>query len=189
MAGTSLKARAADSNQMIAASQHKTASHVEQMLLLATANHDVHKLVRDGKVAAYVAIEAVREYGEKAGEFLQGKLEEAQSRGKATVTGSAIRGWTPPRKLVTTVMGSVEAVVSTLDNSTRRQLAELEALHAGDPAQLAGRKIEVDAAALLELVKAHGVVTEARTARESADAAAKAAAGQQSLEVGGADGA
>jgi len=174
--------RMGHSNGEIATRMHKTASHVEQMLLLANADHDVHELVREGKVAAYAAIEAVREHREKAGEFLLGKLEEAAGRGKSAVTRGAVKDWTPPRKVVTSVIGSVETVVKTLDKGTRRMLAEFEGMA---PAQLEGKKIEVDAASFLELVKAHGTVTKAKAAKDSADAAAKAAASQQSLNMEG----
>lgn len=169
-------------NPEIAKRMRKTASHVEQMLLLANANHDVHQLVRDGKVSAYAAIEAVRVHREKAGDFLMGKLEEATSRGKSSVTRGAVKGWTPPRKIVTSVIGTVESVVSKLDNSTRLQLAEFEAL---EPTQLEGKKIEVDAASFLELVKAHGAVADAKAAKETSDASAKAAAAQQKLDMEG----
>lgn len=170
------------SNGEIASRMRKTASHVEQMLLLANADHDVHKLVREGKVSAYAAIEAIREHREKAGEFLLRKLEEATGRGKTAVTRGAVKGWTPPRKIVTRVIGSVETVVAKLDKGTRRMLAEFEGL---EPAQLEGKKIEVDASSFLELVKAHGAVTEAKAAKENADAAAVAAASQQHLDMEG----
>ena len=174
--------RMGHSNGEIATRMRKTASHVEQMLLLANADHDVHKLVREGKVAAYAAIEAIRVHREKAGEFLLGKLEEATGRGKTAVTRGAVKGWTPPRKIVTSVIGSVETVVTKLDKGTRRMLAEFEGL---EPAQLEGKKIEVDAASFLELVKAHGAVTEAKAAKDNADAAAVAAASQQHLDMEG----
>lgn len=177
--------RMGHSNGEIATRMRKTASHVEQMLLLANADHDVHKLVREGKVAAYAAIEAIRVHREKAGEFLLGKLEEATGRGKTAVTRGAVKGWTPPRKIVTSVIGSVETVVTKLDKGTRRMLAEFEGL---EPAQLEGKKIEVDAASFLELVKAHGAVAEAKAAKDNADAAAVAAASQQHLDMEGEDG-
>jgi ParB family chromosome partitioning protein len=167
-------------NVEIAKRMRKTASHVEQMLLLANANHDVHRLVREGKVSAYAAIEAIRQHREQAGDFLSGKLDEAAERGKSAITRGAVKEWTPPRKIVTNVIGTVEAVVSKLDKGARRQLAEFENL---EPSQLAGRKIEVDAGSFLELLKAHGAVSDAKAAKETSDAAAKAAAAQQKLDM------
>ncbi|WP_423750331.1 DNA translocase FtsK [Aeromonas veronii] len=83
---------------------------------------------------------------------------------------------------MTTVVGSLEVMVTRLDPATRRKLAEFEGL---EPGQLEGKKIEVDAAALLELVKAHVAVDEVKTKREAAAAAAKAAASQQELSMAG----
>lgn len=172
--------RMGHSNGDIAARMRKTASHVEQMLLLANADHDVHRLVREGKVAAYPAIEAVRQHREKAGEFLLRKLEEAENKGKASITRGALKAWTPPRKVVSSVIGTVETVVSRLDRATRRKIAEYEAM---EPSRLKGHKLEVDAAALLELVRAHGAVAEAKAKKDTANEAAKAAASQQGLDI------
>lgn len=172
--------RMGHTNSMIAENQRKTVSHVEQMLLLANADHDVHQLVRSGKVKATAAIEAIRMYREKTGEFLAGKLQEAEGKGKGTVTRGAVKGWSPPRKIVTNVIGSVESMVTNLDNDTRRKLAEFEGL---EPTLLEGKKIEVDVRSLLELVKAHGAVSEAKAAKDTADASAKAAAAQQQIDM------
>ena len=61
-----LKRQGYDNNK-IASEQKKTVARVEQLLLLATANHDVHALVREGKVAAEAAIEAVRKHANVTG--------------------------------------------------------------------------------------------------------------------------
>jgi hypothetical protein len=177
--------RMGHSNAEIAKRMRKTASHVEQMLLLATANHDVHHLIREGRVSATAAIEAIREHRENAGDFLSGKVQEAASKGKSSVSRGAIKSWLPPRKIVSGVIGTVGAVVASLDTATRRQLAELEGMEAP---MLAGRKIEVDAATLLELVKAHAGVEEAKAAKATSDEAARLAASQQSLDVTGEQG-
>ncbi|MFA7522739.1 MAG: DNA translocase FtsK [Halothiobacillaceae bacterium] len=174
--------RMGHSNAKIAEVMRKTPARVEQMLLLATANHDVHELVRAGTVTADAAIEAIREHRENAGPFLLGKLEEAKGQGKAKVTRGVMRGPSLPPKVLTTVVGSLEVMVTRLDPATRRKLAEFEGL---EPGQLEGKKIEVDAAALLELVKAHVAVDEVKTKREAAAAAAKAAASQQELSMDG----
>jgi len=170
--------RMGHTNAAIADSMRKTAARVEQMLLLATANHDVHELVQANAVTANVAIEAVREYRENAGAFLRGKLEEAKGQGKVKVTRGVITGPRLPPKVLTTVVGSLEAIVSRLDSPTRRKLAEFERL---EPDQLAGKKIEVDAAALLELVKAQSAVDEVKAKRDAAAAVAAAKASQQNF--------
>ena len=176
--------RMGHTNAKIAEVMRKTAARVEQMLLLATANHDVHELVRAGTVTADAAIEAIREHRDNAGAYLMGKLEEAKGQGKGKVTRGVMRGPSLPPKVLTTVVGSLAAVVTRLDSATRRKLAEFEGL---EPGQLEGKKIEVDAASLLELVKAHVAVDEVKAKREAAAAAAKAAAAQQELAMDGAD--
>ena len=74
----------------------KTHVHVEQMLLLATSNYDVQKLVSDGSVSATLAIETIRDKGDSAGEYLQSNLDKVQKIGKKTLTKKDI--YTGPSK-------------------------------------------------------------------------------------------
>lgn len=172
--------RMGHANTKIAEVMRKTPARVEQMLLLATSNHDVHELVRSGVVTADAAIEAIREHRDNAGDYLKGKFKEAQDQGKTKVTRGVMRGPSLPPKVLTSVIGSLEAMVSRMDAATRRKLAELEGL---EPEQLEGKKIEVDASTLLELVRAQVAVDEVKTKRETAAAAAQAAASQQELAM------
>ncbi|MGS0567093.1 DNA translocase FtsK [Xanthomonas oryzae] len=174
--------RMGHSNTKIAEDMGRTPARVEQLLLLATAESDVHAMVREGRVTADVAVEAVRAHGENAGPFLQSKLEEAQAQGqgKAKVTRRTIRGPSLPPKVLSTVIGSVKSVVERLDSGVRRQLAEFESMQ---PEQLEGKKVEVDAATLLELVRAQGAIEEISVKREKAASNPKAAAAQQTLPV------
>lgn len=168
--------RMGNSNSMIAQKVNKTVAHVEQMLLLATANSDVHQLVRAGAVSAATAIEAVRAHREKAGEFLKSKLNRGEK-----VSRSSIAGWTPPRKVVSSLWTSVEDVVKGLDKKTRTQIAEFEAM---DPDAVKGKTIEVDAVAMLELVKAHQSGVSAKEAKESRESAKQAAKAQMEIADG-----
>jgi hypothetical protein len=173
------------SNADIAKDQDKTSARIEQMLLLANANHDVHELVQSGKVAAEAAIEALRAHGEKAGEFLQRKFEEVTQRGERKVTRGSLKEWVPAPKIVSSLMGTVETVVAKLDNGTRNMLAKYEGMSPEQlESELAGKKVEIDAAALLELIKANGVVADAKKAKETKEAQAKSAASQMSLGDG-----
>jgi len=151
----------------IATKMRKSVSHVEQMLMLATAEQDVHDMVKQGLVSATMAIEVIREHGERAGAFLMQKLQSAQKSGKTKVTRTAINGRALPRKVVNTVVSSVETFASKLDTKTRSKLAEYEGL---EPEQLAGKKVEIDAAALLEILRANNAMEEARAAKARADA-------------------
>ena len=158
---------------------NKTTSHVEQMLVLANANSDVHALVREGKVSAYAAIDAVREHGESAGTFLASKTTKAGAR---PVTRSAVKEWVPPRKIVSSMYGSLNSVVAALDRSTRRQIAELEKL---EPDQIKGSKVMVDASAFITLLRAHEAAEGVKAAKAKAQSEAQARASQKSLEIDG----
>ena len=72
-------------------------------------------------------------------------------------------------------MESFESFTSRLDHGTRVKLAELESL---SEEQIKGRKVEIDAGALLELLKAQPALAEARAKSQAAPAGQ-----QQSLEV------
>lgn len=167
------------SNAEIAREVGRTAARVEQLLILATANIDVQRLVKSGQVSADAAIEAVRMYREQAGEHLQALLDKAkQEGGKVKVTRGALRPKALPPKVVTRVVSTVETLIAGFDRSTRRQLAEFEKL---DPTQLKGRKVEVEASALLALLEAGHEVEDVRKKRADAEATAASKASQQDL--------
>ena len=69
---------------------NKSVPTVEKLLLLSTANHDVQKEVKSGTVSIDVAVDRVKEFGEKAGEVLQKDKASAAARGKKKVTRSVI---------------------------------------------------------------------------------------------------
>lgn len=156
----------------------KTAQNVEQLLLLAMANADVHELVNSGAVAAYTAIDAIRAHGEKAGAFLAAHLEKAKSNGKTKVTKGAVNGWAPPKKIVSGLVTTVSTFAAGLGRDARHQLAQYEKL---DPDRLKGKTIEVEASALISLLKAQGEIDDARKKFEGKTAANAAKASQQRL--------
>lgn len=168
-------------NADIGARVNRTGARIEQLMILATANADVHALVRSGSVTADAAIEAVREHGELAGQVLQGKVTEAKDAGKGKVTRGVLRGPSIPPKIVTNVVGSVAGVLKSLDAKTRRTLAGFETV---DPKELRGKKVEVDAAALLALVRAQSEVDEARRKADEKAARQKMKAAQGDLPIG-----
>ncbi|KPY55713.1 hypothetical protein [Pseudomonas amygdali] len=167
-------------NPEIAASVKRTPARVEQLLLLATAGDEVHELVRSGKVEAEAAILAIRDHRENAAAFLTGKLQEVKDQGGKKVTRSALKGPSLPPKVLTTVIGSLESVVSRLSAPARIKLAEYESQ---TPEQLKGKTIEIDVESLLELVRAQGEVVEVKAKRDAAAAANKLADSQQTLEI------
>ncbi|OAD16492.1 hypothetical protein [Achromobacter insolitus] len=174
--------RMGHSNVDIARKQIVTPSRVEQMLLLATADSDVHQLVRDGVVTADVAIEAVRKYREKAGAFLRGEYEKAKSQGKSKVTRSTMRGPTLPPKVVGSVVTALRGAVESFDTATRRRLAAMEKKK---PDELKGERIEVDALTLLNLVRASAEIKDAEEKIAAKQRDSAQAAAQQELGVAG----
>ncbi|CAM8054720.1 TPA: chromosome partitioning protein ParB [Citrobacter freundii] len=69
---------------------NKSVPTVEKLLLLSTANHDVQQEVKSGTVSVDVAVNRVKEFGEKAGEVLQKDKASAAAKGKKKVTRSVI---------------------------------------------------------------------------------------------------
>jgi hypothetical protein len=156
----------------IASSIGKTRQHVEQLLILANANSDVHALVKSGAVAASTAIEAVRKHGEKAGEFLAGKLK---TDGKATA--KTMKPWTPPTKLVQSVLETLDAVDAELPTSTKTRLLELE-----KTGQLDKEEISVPACVIWQILNDRAVIADTRAHAEEKRREKAAKASQQSIE-------
>ena len=129
----------------------KTRQHVDQALILANANADVHDLVASGAVAATTAIDAVRKHGEGAGAFLRGKLEGAKG-GK--VRASDVAGKALPRKVVDDVVARIEAFDRALPMPVR---AVLFASVLPDDAT-----VTIPARDLAELLKVQTAIVEAR---------------------------
>ncbi|MEH4660478.1 chromosome partitioning protein ParB [Phytobacter diazotrophicus] len=76
--------------QEIAKLVHKSVPTVEKLLTLATANHDVQQIVKNGEVSVGVAVERVREHGENAGKVLEQDRAVAAAAGKKKITKKLI---------------------------------------------------------------------------------------------------
>ena len=133
----------------------KSAANVEQMLLLATANPDVHDLVRSGAVSATVAIETVREHGEKAGPLLNERLTVIQAAGKSKLTSKVIHGWAPSKKVVSTLVSSVEELV----NALHVKASDFDGL---SDDELDTKTVEVKASELVGLLRLQAQMSEAK---------------------------
>ena len=162
----------------IASIVHCSRTHVENYLVLADAERDVQELVRSSQVAADVAIEAVRQLGAKAGEYLAGKVDQAKAAGKAKVTASTIHGRALPKKVVSPLISGVDAFIQRLDANQRATLLDIK------EGRVADQTITIPAAALVDLFQAHSAVEairakQAEKQRRAAEAAA--AAGQASI--------
>lgn len=149
----------------IAALVHRSRPHIENYLVLADAEPDVHALVRNGAVSVEVAIDAIRKHGTQAGEFLTGKVDQVRAAGKAKVTASTIHGRALPRKIVSPLINGVDTFMQGLDAYQRATLLDIQ------EGRVAAETITIPAAALLDLFQAHGAVETVRAKR--AEKAAK----------------
>lgn len=151
------------SSDEIAAIVHCSRTHVENYLVLADAEPEVQELVRAGKVAADVAIEAVRKLGAKAGDFLVGKVDQAKASGKAKVTASTVHGRALPKKVVSPLVSRVDAFIGGLSDSQRAALMDRQ------EGRSAPETIAVETGLLLDLLNAHGAVQAARARQAERD--------------------
>lgn len=78
------------STSEIAKLVNKSVPTVEKLLALSMANHDVQQVVKAGEVSVEVAVERVKEHGERAGEVLEQDKVKAAAAGKKKVTKSFI---------------------------------------------------------------------------------------------------
>lgn len=79
----------------IAAKVNRKRAHVDQILVLAGANHDVQQMVQAGEVAPTTAVRVVKKKGEAAGPALKEAQQAARLQGKSKVTAKQIDGNTP----------------------------------------------------------------------------------------------
>lgn len=160
----------------IAAMVGKTRQHVDQALILASANTDVQRLVADGKVAGATAVKVVREHGENAGTVLKEALDKAAASGKDKVTEGTIKGKQLPAKVTKEVVEATEFFAGELGTSTLETLLGVKAGRIDKKAT-----VEVPAKALLEVMDALDLVKTAREKIEKRAADKKAKALQQEL--------
>lgn len=132
-------------SERIAKKVGKTRQHVDQMLILATANSDVQQMVASGAVAAATAVTIVRECGEAAGEVLAQELQKAKAAGKAKVTAGTMKGPTLPRGILDDLVQQAEKFSERLPVEGR---VKLDQFHRGE---ITEGTVEVDVETLLHL--------------------------------------
>lgn len=109
---------------------NKSLPTVEKLLTLSTANHDVQQEVKSGAVSVDVAVDRVKEHGEKAGAVLQQDKAAAAAQGKKKVTRSVIApeiSIKKARRLVEliTLSGISENGVITLEGLVQAEVMEI----------------------------------------------------------------
>lgn len=154
----------------IAAMVGKTRQHVDQLLILANANTDVQRMVKDGSVSGATAVKLVRQHGEGAGQVLQEELGKAKAAGKAKVTVGTIQGKALPAKVTKEVVDTTEYLVGELSAEA------LEAVEGVRSGRLDKERtmVQLPATVLAEVLKTWEQVKEARE-KANKRAAAQAA--------------
>lgn len=150
----------------------KTRQHVDQLLILAGANNDVHQQIKDGVISATEAIGMVRTHGELAGAFIAAALDD---NGGRKVTAKQIKPWSPPKTIIEPLVFHLDAFEAALPVETRAALQEIS-LHPDD------YTVQVPAAALYELMAMHTAIGEARVAALDKIAARNSKAAQALIE-------
>ena len=141
----------------IASRVGRSKARVDQLLLLAQADSDVHALVRDGTVSADAAIDAIRSHGDKAGEHLARKAEAlptggASASGKtARVTQKHVREDAIPPKVVRAVVARFREAAPALEKHAARILKIVDE---SGPIALEGMTVEIEARAFHAIVAA-----------------------------------
>lgn len=77
-------------NKQIADHIGKSTQHVADMLILANANSDVQRMIKDGTVAAHVALKTQRKHGADTGKVLKEHLAKVKTTGKKKLTNKTV---------------------------------------------------------------------------------------------------
>lgn len=158
----------------------KTRQHVDQMLILATAPHEVQQMVKAGDVSATEAINVTRQHGRLAVD----KLQAARAKAGGKITAKALREWTPPANIVRPVLRGVEELIDCLDTATRTLLVTVDQNPSKDQMM-----VSVPASVLATIVNATGELEDARKVAAEKQRAKAAQASQGELVEAGMDGA
>lgn len=153
----------------------KTRQHVDQMLILATAPHEVQQMVKVGDVSATEAINVTRTHGTRAVD----KLQAARAKAGGKVTAKALREWTPKYDVVRPVLRGVEELIDCLDTTTRALLVTVDQ-HPSKHQMM----VSVPASVLATIVNATGELEDARAAAAEKQRAKAAQASQGDLVEG-----
>lgn len=165
----------------IATHCRKPIAHVKGMLVLAAAPTAVQRMVNQGTVSATLAIDMLRKHGDKAEEHLKGELASAQAKGKKKLKPAAVREWIPPRKNSIAIYSSL----GNLAENVKKQpnVAELLEKVAQTPEVVQGTSVQVDAAALIQLLKAFDDAEALKARRAASKAEAEAGDGDADTDA------
>lgn len=148
----------------------KTRQHVDQMLILASADHAVHQMVAAGEVSATTAVDVARKHGSKAA----GVLKEAKGKaGKGKVTAAAVKPWAPAAKHTVPLLVNTHAILKHIDPAILARAGSVATFDKVDEVI----QVSVSMKSLFNLVQNIEVIEESRVAKEEKrrEKAAKAA--------------
>lgn len=165
--------------EQIAKHVGKTRQHVEQLLILANSNSDVKSLVAGGKVAAAVAIKAVRSKGDKAGEYLSAESNKAAASGKKKVTAGTIQPKPIPRPVMDYAVSILDELDKSIDVQTRVYIEE-----SAQPGKI--RTVNIDGVLMGKLLGAIDAINSARKAQDEKARAKAGDAAQATINEGNA---
>lgn len=140
----------------------KSDTHVEQMMMLATAPKALQDMLAQEQVAAATAVDAILKHGEKqATEILQAALQKQLEAGHpAKVTKKHLStGPTFSRATVSHMVSSLDTFYSRLSSKNRDELATV---FDQNEQELEGKMVTLPAASLKVLLDAHSMVAEER---------------------------
>lgn len=129
----------------IATETRKSRGHIDQMLLLATADDDVRKAIVDGVITPTESVHIIRKHGDGAAQEIERLKEVAAESGKGKITGAVRKKAAVVKKVwPVNVIASARAISKSLGDGVTA------ALILGD----APENIEVNSALLAELLMA-----------------------------------
>jgi ParB family chromosome partitioning protein len=151
----------------IAKRMTRTRQHVEQIMVLANANHDVQAAVRRGEISPSLAISATRANGEGAGAVIAAEVQKAHAAGKKRVTASTMKPWAPPMKFSAPIVTNARRLIDSMPLDVVAKASNANAMNDADKLVT----VTISTKALFLLVQTVGAVDELRAEAEEKKAA------------------
>lgn len=151
----------------IAKRMTRTRQHVEQIMVLANANHDVQAAVRRGEISPSLAISATRANGENAGAVIAAEVTKAHAAGKTRVTASTMKPWTPPMKFSAPIVTNARRLIDSMPADVIAKASNAATMNDADELVT----VTISTKALFLLVQTVGAVDELRAEAEEKKAA------------------
>lgn len=144
----------------IATETRKSRGHIDQMLLLSTADDDVRRAIVDGVITPTESVHIIRKHGDGAAQEIERLKEVAAESGKGKITGAVRKKAAVVKKAwPVNVIASARAISKSLGDGVTA------ALILGD----APENIEVNSALLAELLMAISDIPEDEEAEKVDD--------------------